>query len=192
MGVTPGRDRRDGRRRAVALTPAQRQAAHRERKRAERRAAEDAARAAAGERALAERIEAEAARQVALLDQAVEASGGDAEAPLVERALGGSKELILRLFGNPLVRMAQLAATPTRDLAAQLGGAPMLEVRKLQHQADAELADRLFGKAPLAIRNDGAPAVQIQLAVTPGLAAAIGGRLLESEADQGFAEGAGA
>jgi hypothetical protein len=173
----------------VALTPAERQRAHRERKRAEREAAEAAAAQAAADRALAERIEAEAARQVALLDQAVDASGGLVGAPLVERALGASKELVLRLWGNPLVRMAQLAATPTRELAQQLGGASLLEVRKLQHQADAELADRLFGKAPLAIRNDGAPAVQIQLAVTPGLAAAIGGRVVEAQADQGFAEG---
>ena len=158
----------------MGLTASERQRRHRDRKRAERAAAERAARELAESQALSARIEAEAARQAALVDQAIASSGGVTEGALVERALAGSRELILAKLGNPLVRMAILAATPTRELAKQLGSASLVEVRKLQHLADQDLADRLFGKAPLALRTDGAPAVAIHLAMTPGLAAAAG------------------
>jgi hypothetical protein len=167
----------------VAVTAAERMRALRRRRAEARSAAARAAAAAAEAEGLRGAIETRAVQQLEAIDQALVAAGGIASGPLAERALAGTKELLLRAFGNPLIRMAELAAADTRKLATMMGAQP-LEVRRLQHQADGELADRLFGKAPLAIRNEGGPALAIQLAVTPGLAAQIGMRVVESEQDQ--------
>jgi hypothetical protein len=161
----------------VALTAAERMRRSRERRRAAERALLDRLGVrGAVERAAAEQLD----RIAALLAETGQAPGGSA----LERALAGSAELVLRLYGNPLVRMAELASAPTGPLAAALGAEP-LEVRKLQHQADEALADRLFGRPRQQQQADGGPTVAVQINLTPKLAQALDlqGEVLAVEAN---------
>lgn len=166
----------------------------RDRRRAEREAAAEAARKAAladGERA---RVEREAAQQLDQVEAALRQSGGGALAPgasVVDRVLAGSRELLLRCWGNPLIRMAALASAEPVDLARRLGCEP-IEVVRLQQAANSDLLDRLFGKPSQAVRVDGSPAMAVQIAVSPSLAATLGVRVREIEEIQGVAEGPGA
>lgn len=149
----------------MALTAAERMRRSRDRRRAARQALLDRL----GVRGAVERQAAEQLERIgALLAETGQATGGSA----LERALGGSAELVLRLYGNPLVRMAELAAAPTRLLAAELGAEP-LEVRKLQHQADEALADRLFGRPRQQQQSDAGTTVAVQINLTPRLAQAL-------------------
>ncbi|WP_156910072.1 hypothetical protein [Rubritepida flocculans] len=127
---------------------------------------------------------AEAERQLG----EIEAALGDAHRglPVAERVAEGAKALILRLYGVPLVRMAERAAMPTAELARQLG-CTGIEAARLQQEADREVMDRLWGKAPQAARGDQAAPVVVNLVATPGLAAQ-----LKIQADQGLGEGDGA
>lgn len=146
----------------MALTAAERMRRMRERRRAADRALLDRL----GVRAAIERqAAAQLDRIAALLAETGQAPGASA----LERALSGSAELVLRLYGNPLVRMAELASAPTRLLAAELD-APPLEVRKLQHQADEALADRLFGRPRQTQQGGEAATVAVQINLTPKLA----------------------
>jgi hypothetical protein len=115
-------------------------------------------------------IAAEADRQM----EAVEAALGEDHQglALAERVLEGSKALVLRLYGNPLLRLAERAAMPVDELAKQLR-CDRLDAAKLQQAADQELLDRLFGKAVQATRNDGAPPIVVNLVATPGMRAAL-------------------
>lgn len=124
---------------------------------------------------------AEAERQLQALDEALtyEQRG----LPAAERLVEGSKALILRLFGNPLVRMAERAAMPNADLARQLQ-CTRLEAARIQQAYDMDLADRIFGKAVQAVRGDGAPPIIVNLVATPGMAA-----VLNLQADQAVSEG---
>lgn len=149
----------------MALTPAERARRMRERRRAARQALLDRLGVrGAVERAAAEQLD----RIAALLAETGQAAGSSA----LERALNGSAELVLRLYGNPLVRMAELASAPTALLAAELRADP-LEVRRLQHQADEALADRLFGRPRQTTQGGEAATVAVQINLTPRLAQAI-------------------
>lgn len=146
-------------------TAAERMRRMRARRRAERQALLDRL----GVRAA---IEAQAAAQLDRLQALLAEQGrAPAGASALERALAGSAELVLRLYGNPLIRLAELAAAPTELLAAELQ-APPAEVRRMQLEADRELADRLFGRPrPAEQREQAVVAVQVNL--TPGLARAL-------------------
>lgn len=149
----------------MGLTAAERMRRHRERRRAAERALLDRL----GVRgAVEQQAAAQLERIAALLAETGQAPGASA----LERALNGSAELILRLYGNPLVRIAELASAPTRLLAAELD-APPFEVRKLQHQADEALADRLFGRPRQSQQGGEAATVAVQINLTPRLAQAL-------------------
>lgn len=137
-----------------------------------------------------EAVEQRAREQLDQVSQALVASGQGALAAagesLVDRVLAGSRELVIRVTGNPLLRQALLASADPVELARRLGCQP-IEVVRIQQQADAELLDRLFGKAQQALRVDGAPAMAVQLVVSPGLAAQMHARGGEAQEIQGVA-----
>jgi hypothetical protein len=165
----------------------------RARRRAERRAAAEAAREAALAAGEAERVQAEAVRQLDQVERALVEGGHGGLPPgasLVDRVLAGSRELVLRCWGNPLLRMATLAAADPADLARRLHCEP-IEVLRLQQAANESLADRLFGKASQAVRVDGSPAMAVQIAVSPHLAETLGVRIAERQEIQGVAEDVG-
>lgn len=149
----------------MALTAAERMRRLRARRREARRALLDRL----GVRAA---VEAEAAGQLVRIQQVLAEAGRPAEGnSALERALAGSAEMILRLYGNPLIRLAELAAAPTALVARELGAEP-IEVRRLQLEADRELADRLFGRPRQAEQRETAT-VAVQINLTPGLARAL-------------------
>jgi len=148
------------------LTDAERQ----RRRRARQRAAAEIARREFELAPLRLQMAVEAERQMA----AVEAALGDEQRglPAAERLLEGSRALLLRLYGNPLLRLAEQEAMPTDELARRLV-CDRLDAARLQHEARRELLDRLFGKAPQASRDGAAPAVVVNLVATPAIAAAL-------------------
>jgi hypothetical protein len=80
---------------------------------------------------------------------------------------------MLARYRSPLVVMAETYSRPIGELAAALGCTP-LEAFQLQLKAATELAPFLHSKMPTAVQLDGAPLAGITLAVTPGIAMAIG------------------
>ena len=124
---------------------------------------------------------AEAERQLQQLDEAL--TDDQRGLPAAERLVEGSKALILRLFGNPLVRMAERAALAPEDLARRLQ-CTRLEAARIQQADDMDLADRIFGKAVQATRGDGAAPIVVNLVATPGMAA-----VLNLQADQAVSAG---
>lgn len=155
-----------------ARSAAERQRASRARRQAQRLAEREQAARAPVQLAVAAQAEAEL--------RLVEAALGDDQRglALAERVLEGSRALILRLWGNPLLRLAETAATPVEELARRLQ-CERLDAARLQQEARRDVADRLFGRAPQAVKADGTPPVVVNLVATPGLVAA-----LEIEADQ--------
>jgi hypothetical protein len=105
--------------------------------------------------------------------------------PLAERVLEGAKAVILRLSGHPLLRLAETANAPPELLARRLA-CTRLEAARLSFEAQRELLDRLFGKAPAAKGGGEAPAVAVQLNITPALATAL--NLQSDQAVSGEAE----
>jgi hypothetical protein len=171
-------------------TAAERMRALRARKRAEREAAADAARRAMEAEGLRQATERAAAEQLDQVERALVESGQGglvAGQSVVDRVLAGSRELLLRAWGNPLIRMAALASADPAELARRLGCEP-IEVLRLQQAANAELLDRLFGKPSQALRVDGSPAMAVQIAVSPQLAETLGVRVAERQEIQGVAE----
>jgi hypothetical protein len=161
---------------AAPLSAAERQRRKRARERARRQLEQREAELAPLRLAMA----AEAERQLA----AIEAALDDEQRglPAAERLVEGAKALVLKLYGHPLIRLAERAAMPPAELARILQ-CDRLDAAKLQHEADRELLDRLFGKPAPAGRDDKAPPVVVNLVATPGLTAH-----LEHEADQGVGE----
>jgi hypothetical protein len=102
---------------------------------------------------------------------------------LAERVLEGAKAVILRLYGHPLLRLAETAMAPPEVLAARLG-CTKLEAARLIQEAGAELRDRLFGKPAPVKGGSEAPPIAVQLNITPGMAAPM-----EAQADQALGEG---
>jgi hypothetical protein len=157
-----------------ALSAAERQRAKRARDKAARELERREAEAAPLRLVMAH----EAEQQIAAIDAAL----GDDQRGLApaERLIEGARALILRLYGNPLLRMAERAALPVDVLARRLN-CPPVEAAKLQQADDRELLDRIFGKAVQAVRADGAPPIAVSIIATPGIAAT-----LNLVADQGL------
>lgn len=160
-----------------ALSAAERQRA----KRARDRAARELERREAELAPLRLVMAAEAEQQLRQVEEAL--TSEQRGLPAAERLLEGSRALLLKLYGNPLLRLAERAAMPVQDLARQLQ-CDRLEAARLQQAADGELLDRLFGKAAPAARADGAAPLVINLVATPGMQ-----QVLNMQPDQALSGG---
>ena len=177
-GATASGGARDA---AAGARPAPLSAAERMRRSRARRRAEIEQRRAEEARAplrllLAAQAEADLARSEEHLDE------GARGLALAERTLEGAKALILRLYGHPLLRLAETANAPVEFLARLLD-CSRLEAARLSLDAQRELLDRLFGRPPQAKGAGETPAVAVQLNVTPAVAAAL--NLVPNQQDGG-------
>lgn len=91
----------------------------------------------------------------------------------INRKTADWQAFMLARYRSPLLVMAETFSRPLGELAQVLGCTP-LEAFHLQMKAAAELAPYLHSKMPTAIQLDGAPVAGITIAITPGIAAAIG------------------
>jgi len=125
-------------------------------------------------------------RQAAAELDAIEAQLGADQAglPPLERALEGARALVLKLYGMPLLKLAETANAPA-ELLARLLDCSRLEAARLSLDAQRELLDRLFGKPGQAKGAGDTPAVAVQLNVTPAVAAAL--NLVANQGDGGGA-----
>lgn len=161
-GVTGPKGAREG----APLSGAERM----RRLRARRRAEIEQRRQEAAKQPLRLLLAAQAEADLALIEQHLaEEHRGLA---LAERVLEGAKAVILRLYGHPLLRLAETANAPPELLARHLDCTP-LEAARLAQEAQRELLDRLFGKPPAAKGAVETPAVAVQLNITPAVAAAL-------------------
>jgi hypothetical protein len=166
---------------AAGGRPAPLSAAERMRRSRARRRAEIEQRRAEAARAplrllLAAQAEADLARIEEHLDE------GARGLALAERTLEGAAAVILRLYGHPLLRLAETANAPP-ELLAELLECSRIEAARLAQDAQRELLDRLFGRAPQAKGAGETPAVAVQLNVTPAVAAAL--NLVPDQGDSG-------
>jgi len=148
------------------LTVAERVRRHRARRRAElaeRRAEE----ARAPLRLLLER---QAAADLDRIGQHL--TPEQAALPPLERAVEGARALVLRLYGHPLLRLAETANAPP-ELLAELLECSRLEAARLAQEAQRELLDRLFGRPAQAKGDGSAPAVAVHLTVSPEAARSL-------------------
>jgi hypothetical protein len=174
-----------GPRAALAGAPGGASPAERQRRSRARRRAEIAQRRVeAAREPLALLLAEQAERDLAMIEaQLTDDTRGLA---LAERTLEGAKAVILRLYGVPLLRLAETAMAPPELLAKRLE-CSRLEAAKLAADAQRELLDRLHGKAAPVKGAADAPSVAVQLNVTPGVAAAL--NLVADQRVNGEAEG---
>jgi hypothetical protein len=157
---------------------AARQARYRERRRAERLATVAMVEAGVAE-ARQEMLPLAPIGELEELPPGALVSGGR-PAGSVARTTAQMRDYLLQRYQSPLVGLAEIAGRPARDLAVELGCTP-LEAFDRQLKAMAELAPYVHSKMPAAVQLDGAPIVPLVLAVSPEMAARMGGATIEHD-----------